>query len=218
MAKAAQRERVHCNKCRTKTLHTALKTVVEKDSEYVEEMEDDLRWTTTFEMMQCLGCREIVLRRTVNWEAEITPQVNYFPPATSRNLPKWQFRVPQQLRRLLTEIYRSLDADTHSLPLMGARALLDLVMVEKVGDVGSFQSKLKELEKAGYVSVRNREVLDAALDAGSAAAHRGHAATAEEIHTVMDIVENLIQSVYVLEHAAQSLKKTAPPRPSRKTP
>ncbi len=201
-------------------LHASVKTVVESNSEYVEEMEDDLRWITTFEMLQCLGCREIVLRRTVDWEADMESSVTYFPPATSRNPPKWRFRlgVPAQLKRLLTEIYRSLDADTFSLPLMGARALLDMVMVGKVGDMGSFQGKLKELEKAGYVSSRNREVLEAAVDIGSAAAHRGHAATSDEIHTVMDIVENLIQSVYVLEGDAQKLKATTPPRPSRKTP
>jgi hypothetical protein len=45
---------------------------------------------------------------------------------------------------------------------------------DKVGDVGTFEQKLKALEDDGYVSKRNREVLDAALDAGNATAHRGH--------------------------------------------
>jgi hypothetical protein len=90
-----------------------------------------------------------------------------------------------------------------------------MVMVEKIGDVGRFDQKLNELEKAGFVSSKNREVLAAALDAGSAAAHRGYAATPAEVNIVMDIVENMLQAVYVLHDAAQKLKKSTPPRPAR---
>jgi hypothetical protein len=58
--------------------------------------------------------------------------------------------------------------------------------------------------------------LEAALDAGNAAAHRGHAAKPEEVEIVMDIVENMLHSVYVLHDAAQKLKKSTPLRPARK--
>jgi hypothetical protein len=43
--------------------------------------------------------------------------------------------------------YRSLDANSLRQPMMGARTLIDMVMNEKVGDVGSFRAKLKELEQ-----------------------------------------------------------------------
>lgn len=89
-------------------------------------------------------------------------------------------------------------------------------MVEKVGDEGGFSQKLKSLEEAGYVSSKNRAVLEAALEAGSAASHRGYAAKADEVNAVMDIVENMLQAVYVLDEAAQKLKKATPPRPPRK--
>ncbi len=59
--------------------------------------------------------------------------------------------------------------------MMGARTLLDMLMIQKVGDVGTFRKKLEELEKAGFVTRTNVNVLDTALDAGSATAHRGHA-------------------------------------------
>lgn len=116
---------------------------------------------------------------------------------------------------VLDEVYRALDADNYRLPMMGARTLVDMLMVDKVGDVGGFAAKLQELEKAGFVSTKNREVLEAALDAGSAAAHRGHDATPAEVNIVMDIVENVLQAVYVLHEAAQKLKKSTPPRPAR---
>ncbi len=64
-----------------------------------------------------------------------------------------------------------------------------------------YWDKLKAPEKAGYISSQNRDVLFAALDMGSAAAHRGHAPTQSEVQSVMDIVENVFQAVYVFPQA-----------------
>jgi hypothetical protein len=95
---------------------------------------------------------------------------------------------------------------------MGARTLVDIAIIDKVGDVGTFEKKLQVLEEKGYVSKRNREVLYAALDAGSASAHRAHEFKADEVNQVMDIVENLLQAIYVLESAASVIKRATPPR------
>ena len=91
-------------------------------------------------------------------------------------------------------------------------------MVDKVGDDGTFNEKLKKLEALGVVSLNNRELLSAVLDASHAAAHRGHAPDADDVNAVMDIVENLLHSVYILPGMADRLRKNTPPRPSKKTP
>jgi hypothetical protein len=133
------------------------------------------------------------------------PEERYFPPRVSRHPPDWAHTLPGDLYVLLDEVYRALDANNYRLPMMGARALLDKVMVEKV----------EELEKTGYISAKNREVLESALDAGHAAAHRGYA-TPTTVNIVMDIVENMLQALYVLHDAAAKLKKSTPPRPARR--
>jgi hypothetical protein len=97
--------------------------------------------------------------------------------------------------------------------MMGARALIDLVMLDKVGDTGTFSEKLKALVSQGYVSTLNREFLEAALEAGHAATHRGHEPTTADVNRMMDIIENLLQAVYVLGDAAEQLKKRTPKRP-----
>ena len=124
------------------------------------------------------------------------------------------------MRELLEEIYRSLDAENLRLPMMGARTLVDMMIVKKIGDVGTFKQKLKELEEKGFVSPSNREVLYAALEVGHAAVHRGHKATESEVHDVMDIVESMLQAVFVYPKLVKKLKKTTParsPRPPRPT-
>lgn len=99
--------------------------------------------------------------------------------------------------------------------LVGARTVVDMMILEKIGDVGTFKEKLVELEKEGFVSARNREALYAALEVGNAAAHRGHAATNSEVQDVMDIVETMLQAIYVFPELAQNLKANTPPRPVR---
>ncbi len=91
-----------------------------------------------------------------------------------------------------------------------------MLIVEKVGDVGSFKQKLDTLAANGFIGKTQVDVLYAALDAGNAAAHRGHKPRFEEVNAVMDIVENLLNAVYVLPDMAKSLKKTTPARPSKK--
>jgi hypothetical protein len=182
-----------------------------------EEHVGEILWRTVFEMLQCCGCGEAVLRRRHTWSEDPDPDIRYFPPPVSRHPPRWVWKIPQGLKAVLNEVYNSLDAANLSLPMMGARTLLDMLMVEKVGDVGTFNQKLRKLHNAGFVGVHNVEVLEAALDVGSAAAHRGHAPKASEVNAVMDIVENLLHAVYVLPGMAQGLKKTTPPRPRRKS-
>jgi hypothetical protein len=208
--------KIHCNECRRKTDHRLLKTVKgDSGSEEIDE-QSTIWWETTFDLLQCCGCREAVLRRTYEFSEWDYADVRYFPPRVSRHPPKWVHDLPYDLGVVLEEVYRALDANNRRLPMMGARTLVDLVMVEKVGDVGGFTEKLGQLEKAGFVSSKNREVLESALDVGSAAAHRGYAAKVDEVNIVMDIVENLLQAVYVFPDVARKLKESTPPRPPRK--
>jgi Domain of unknown function (DUF4145) len=184
-------ERLHCNNCRNNTEHRILKTVEDGG-----DAEDGIWWNTVHDMLECCGCRDVILRRRF-WFSEAsdgTPTTHYFPPATSRHVPSWQYDVPQKIRAILQEVYRSLDAANRSLPMMGARALVDMLIVEKVGDVGSFKDKLNKLTAGGFIGTKQVEVLDAALDAGGAAGHRGHIPSAPEVNAVMDIVENFLNA------------------------
>jgi hypothetical protein len=113
---------------------------------------------------------------------------------------------------MLEEVYSALHSDSRCLAMMGARTVLDLVFVDKVGDVRTFGEKLKALEELGVIGAQNREFLSAAVDAGSAAAHRGFKPNEKDLGLVLDIVENLLQAVYVLEDAASELRKRIPTR------
>ena len=167
-------------------------------------------------MLQCQGCETVKLKHASWFSENPDVEVRNFPPDVSRPLPRWRSKLPHALRSMLGEIYTALHADSRRLSLMGARTVLDMVMLDKIGDIGTFSDKLKALERDGFIGQRQRKYLAAALDAGSAAAHRGHNPEATQVNQVMDIIENLLEGVYVLSRAAAELKKTTPARKAQK--
>jgi hypothetical protein len=175
-------------------------------------------------MLECCGCETVTLRHTNVFSEDPEPNVKYYPPSVSRRMPLWRKKLDDyKLRAVVGEVYSALGTDCRRLAMMGARTVVDMVLTDKVGDVGSFTKKLEKLEQVGFVSRQSREFLAAALDAGNAAAHRGFQPSKEQLNHVMDIVENVLQAVYVLQGAAAELRKTTPRRrlkggiPSRET-
>lgn len=206
-------ELLHCNKCRQKTKHQLLHGVTKAGS---EDLGDGylIQWHSVYELFECCGCGEVVLRQTYTNSELNDNQSWYYPPRVSRHKPNWidNDEIPLDIQRVMTEVYRCLDADTRSLPMMGLRTVLDLLIVEQVDDSGTFEQKLARLQDKGVISERNRKVLEAALDAGHAAAHRAWAPKLAHVHSVLDIVENVLQSVYLLDDLAAEIKESTPQR------
>lgn len=204
-------EKLHCNSCRITTKHLLLKTHRDTGS----DEERGFYWQTDSEMFECCGCSSVLLRQTHHFSEDPEPEVTFYPPPASRWLPQWQWSLPHKLRGLLAQIYKALQANSLSLAMMGARAILDTAIIDTVGDHGSFGKNLEAMKNKGYLSVKNCEYLDVAFDAGSASAHRSHNPDQDQINTVMDIVENMLQSLFVLEKKAKALKGAIPPRPPK---
>jgi hypothetical protein len=207
-----------CSSCGRETKHVVLaarktfELVIGDDGEEYPVAEN------RFTLLECCGCEAVCLCHAYDYYPESDTTTRYFPPPLSRHRPKWLHALPRDMSSLLGEVYAALATDGRRLAAMGARALVDMVMENKVGDLGSFARKLEELEAQGMISRNNRQYLAAALDAGSAVAHRGHVPSVVAVNQVMDIVENLLEAVYVLPKAAAELQKETPPRIKRKIP
>lgn len=210
-------EIVHCNSCGAETRHSVIAERIQHGSETIdEELGIDISWRTRWTMLECCGCEEVCLRRAF-WFSESAlygeEKLQFFPPPTARRPPRWFDQLGQEEQQLLEEVYVAVQADSRRLSMMGARAVVDIVM-NREGDQGDFGSGLNALEVRGLIGARQREVLKAALDVGHAAAHRGHRPSREDVETVIDIVEHLLQAE-LLGPAAADLRTRTPPRPPR---
>lgn len=89
-------------------------------------------------------------------------------------------------------------------------------MITKAGDLGTFVQNIAAFEKLGFVSSKQRERLEAILEAGHATIHRAYEPTRDDVVTLVDLTEHIVQTVYLHEPRIVELKKRVPARTKKK--
>lgn len=203
--------KIFCNQCSHTTNH--IEIAMRKARGNDDHESHPSSWVTTSQMLECCGCESVSLRIGY-WHSDYDArdEDEFYPPRISRRPPSWQWRLPDEWRFLLTEVYQALHADSKRLAMMGARAIIDIYMNDAVGDLGNFAKKLEALVNKRHITESDKVILSAALEAGHAAAHRGHLPKPSEIAHVMDIIENLLQR-HALKYSAAELSQGTPSRP-----
>lgn len=217
-----------CNKCMGSTNHLVLYEEDMPWSELIDEVHGfEISGSDNFTLIKCLGCDSVKLMHK-SWFSETTddsgrPHINtnYYPPAISRPEPPWfkELIFTQEFSyivSLLREIYSALHNDSLRLVAMGARSLLEYIMVNKVEDRGSFKKNLDEFCKQGYLSNKQAESIETILEVGHATIHRGFDPQSKDINTIIDITESLIATIYVHSNKALELKNRVPKRNIKK--
>lgn len=216
--------RIFCNECLREMKHTVLSSV-KRSGVHEVNPEFHISWENTYQVLECQECDSVTLRvRHWNDEAQWSQnkkdyQDSYYPPIVSRPKPIWFDKLDPKLQDVLDEVYVALDANTRFLAAFGARTALDMLIVDKIGDIGTFKDKLNKLESEGYIDSTEKELLDAVTEAGNAAAHRGYAPDEQLLNSVMDILESLFDRIYFkpdrdkeLLRKARELKSKIPKR------
>ena len=190
----------HCNNCAGKRHHNVLHCArttwhdTYDDGAFVAAGSDE------YEMLQCCGCDSVTLRHTSEATCNGSghgPIVVYYPPAISRREPSWlwELMLEEPIHSLLSEVYTAVQNNSRRLAAMGIRATLEAVMLDKVGDQQNFERNLNAFEKAGYLSLIQRDSVAAILEAGHATIHRGWEPTDQDIKTLLDITESVVETV-----------------------
>lgn len=207
----------HCNECGQETKHDVLHRTTRSRS--YEDGQHSVEYGTSWKFLQCRGCEEVTMRRD-DWCSEDFPDEGpspgvFFPPRVSRKQADWlrrnEYEVPSEYRELLAEVYTALHADSRRLAVMGARALVDVVIRRNVGDQATFAKGLDALENKKLISQQDRGIIEAAVNVGHASAHRGHSPKIDDVQVVMDIVERIVHAELLVKQA-KALKKSTPKR------
>jgi hypothetical protein len=75
-----------------------------------------------------------------------------------------------------------------------------------------FSKKLQALFDKGEIALRDKEVLEPLVEAGNAAAHRAWTPKAEELTTMLLILEALVHRAFILSKQVKALKRRTPKR------
>jgi hypothetical protein len=132
-------------------------------------------------------------------------------------VPDWLYEgnVAGPLGSLLHEIYQAVRNGQLRLAIMGIRALIEQVLIQKVGDKGTFVKNLDAFQQAGYISLVQRDALNDILDAGHATIHRAYEPKAKDIQIALDITEGIMAAIYVHGDAAKKMSARVPARPKK---
>jgi len=216
----------HCNKCLGWKNHVIVHT---ERTDWSEEIDDEhgvyISGGDIWDLMRCLGCDNVRLKHR-SWFSEDcdergNPAVNieFFPPSITRQKPQWRRQfLPHNgylhsYNGLCDEIYSALAMGAHRLATMGVRALVERLMIDQVGDKGSFEKNIKAFFDAGHVAPNQQGMFkDTLLEAGHAAMHRDFEPSADTVNTLLDIVEGIMHSIYYAPMLAEQVKKTIPAR------
>lgn len=128
------------------------------------------------------------------------------------DLPKWYADLPVNIHEMLLEVRYTLQRELSALPSMGLRSVIDMICNERVGDIGGFAEKLRQLEEKRLITPKKRQIIESILEVGHASVHRGHFPTAKDLKVVMDIVDHLLEELYVLDKTSESLRASVPKR------
>ena len=213
--------RAHCNTCGGERNHERLNRIEKPWDEDIGNgyhiSGDDIYF-----VLECRGCESIKILHE-SWFSEERdehglPIINrsYYPPSIFRPHPRW-FRLLDHewhVTKLLREIYQAIQNDAPSLASMGIRAVIESMMIDKIGDKGSFKKNLLEFQANGFISKLQIGILEAALELGHASIHRGFIPETRQLEVALDIMENLVHELYVLEHQARSATNGIPKRDS----
>ena len=204
--------KAHCNKCGPDRRHNVLSQ--QKKEWHVEKY--DVSGTDKYFLIQCNGCENIHLRHDA-WNTEDlsfdgSPEVTtvYYPPSVSRRKPDWLGQLDAEqdaIESLLKEIYSALHNNSRRLATMGIRALIEYVMIEKVGDKGTFEMNIKAFIDEGFLASKQEKLFrNHLIESGHAAMHRGYVPKEDELETLLDITETIVKQLYVHPKHTEKIK------------
>lgn len=163
-----------------------------------------------YEITECRGCKKYNLNIYERHDPTAKDKIILtYPNCQIRDMPKWITNLHLKYIELFSEVYNSLNRGNITLPLIGARTLLDMYIVDKIGDVGTFKQKMEKLLDERFITKSQKDFLSIALEYENAATHRGYQAEVDEVNKVLDIIETLFREE-ALQIESSTLKRSIP--------
>lgn len=216
-----------CGKCKLTTQHKILADVSLKGKERIRDWNDDLyQWDNEYQIVQCMGCESVSFRYThMNSEdyregPDGEPDINverYPNPEAGRLTIKDISLVPSELQRIYSETLFALNNGQRVLAGIGVRAIVETVCKDKQTK-GTLYERINELVSLGVLTHEGSNILHELRILGNEAAHAVTPHSNMQLGLAMDVIDHLLQGVYILpHHAKKTFKAKASDSPSNPT-
>lgn len=203
---------IPCSECARQTDHNVLVSVnISTTDPYT-----DVVYNEVYEVIQCQGCKTISFRKALwasddisvnelgEYEAHESEEL-YPSRVTGRRKLRTSSHIPFKIVNIYKETYIALCNKSPVLTGMGIRALIEAVCTEKSAYGNNLEKQIDNLIKMGVLTEDGAEILHRLRYMGNKAAHEVKPHSDEELNIAFDVVEYLLEGVYLLPGDAKKL-------------
>jgi len=198
--------RLPCEKCHVKTRHKVLQSVDLSG----EEEDWGYHYWESYQVVQCQGCDSLSFRQSLaNSEDTIDDEETgeSFPQTTENLYPsrvagrhklRRLYALPPNVSRIYSETHAALCNSQPVLTGVGVRALVETVCNEKAATGGDLKERINNLVTKGVLTTTDADILHKMRVLGNKAAHEVEPHSEETLKVAMDVIEHLLDAVYIL--------------------
>mgnify|MGYP001614421107 CR=1 FL=1 len=204
--------KVMCKACEQDTWHTVLHC-----ANTGWDDEDSGMWerTTSF-TLQCLGCDNVCLLIQSQFSEDIDsrtgiPELNKSvhpsPYKSDREEVARLFSVPKGVKSVYEETIKAFNGGMMILTAMGIRATIEAIAIEQKITVRGIKKKILKMENLKIITPEGVKLLELVTDIGNLAAHEIKKHHRDDIALCIDIVEDVLRSLYILPEEARHTRE-----------
>lgn len=204
---------VSCGVCKRATNHLVLASADIRGSDDWEHGQS-VDWGVDHQVVQCLGCDTISFRKSSHSsedyiqvshdEWELDELIELFPNRNDGRIALKDVELlPTDVERIYLETLKAINGTQPVLAGIGVRALIETISKERKANGKDLLGKINDLVTQGMLTKDGADILHKLRVLGNDAAHEVKPHSADQLSLALDVVEHLLQGVYILPHHAK---------------
>ena len=204
---------IPCTNCRNNTSHRIHRSF----PVHTNYEESGIQIWDDYLIAQCLGCKSVSFVyesscsedceiNSTTGQSEIVVRRTLYPSRIEgrQTMPRLE-AIPKKVLSIYRETYQAIGEKMPILAGVGIRAIIETITQEKEAVGYSLKNKIDSLASQGLITIDGSKILHNLRFLGNSAAHEAKAHTEEELLAALDVVEHLLNSVYILPNLAMKL-------------
>ena len=203
--------KITCGTCKVQTKHTVL-SASNVDGKLEEDAYHDthiIYWNEKYQVIQCNGCENIVFRKIssnsedMDFDGYIENEDIFPNPEAGRDTIKDSLLLPAKLEKIYSETIKSLNSNLQVLIGIGIRAIIETICKEKNANGSNLFDKINNLQTQNVLTQEGADILHKLRVLGNNSAHEVKPHSNAQLGLALDVIDNLLTSVYILPYHAQ---------------
>jgi hypothetical protein len=180
---------------------------------------DDFTGRTEFEIIRCMNCDTISFRKESSnsedyyYDSETEEYTSHYDVSLYPNRTAGRFKIdnhwhlPPDVRATYEEVISAVNGGQPILAGLGVRVLIEVICRDQNAAGKSLLPKIDDLKTKGVLTHAGADILHKLRSMGNESAHEAKPSSDKQLSLAMDVVENLLQSVYIHPSEAKSAFK-----------